>query len=529
VTAPPIIAPAPAAMTWTAAGDRRDEIVREIIRAGETEQLDVFREGARYLGGLAREGWLPAVETGDDLYSAAMAAGIVNRYGDDKVQELLCDAFSIFERPPELNGHHHHQAEPPPVQSADEYGQHRISESAPEVGTAAPTIPWWRDPATIPPRQHLYDQHYMRRAIAATIAAGGRAKTTRGCYEAPSMTAGRDLATGEALPCGPLRVWLLNGEEDQDELDRRVAATCQHYGIAQANLGGRLFVQSVRDRPLRIATLVRGVPTLNQPVVKLMTDFIEQNRIDVFMLDPFVSFHGVLENDNMHMDLVIKEGLGAIANATNSAGEIFHHPGKPKPGQAETSVEDGRGASAILWAVRSARVLNFMTPDEAAKLGLSEDERKMHIRIANGKANMGPLGKAKWMKLVVENLPNGDHVAVSSPWTPPDPFAGVTSADTELARKLATTGEYRADSRSPKWFGYALAEQLSVSVSHNGDNDPKDLSRLKHIIKTWLKNNVLDIEERKDRDGKDRSFIVPGSFNPSTATSTYSDDEITLQ
>jgi predicted nucleic acid-binding protein len=74
-----------------------------------------------------------------------------------------------------------------------------------------------------------------------------------------------------------------------------------------------------------------------------------------------------MENDNGHMDLVIKEGFGAIANSTNSAGEMFHHPGKAKPGQPDTSVEDGRGASAILWAVRSARVFNFMTPDEAAE------------------------------------------------------------------------------------------------------------------------------------------------------------------
>ena len=92
-----------------------------------------------------------------------------------------------------------------------------------------------------------------------------------------------------------------------------------------------------------------------------MKDFITMNRIDVFTIDPFISFHAVNENSNTDMDLVIKEGLGAVAGATNSAGEIFHHPGKPKPGQ-ETTVDDGRGASAIIWAVRSARVLKFMTP-----------------------------------------------------------------------------------------------------------------------------------------------------------------------
>jgi hypothetical protein len=140
---------------------------------------------------------------------------------------------------------------------------------------------------------------------------------------------------------------------------------------------------------------------------------------------------------------------------------------------------------------------------------------------------MSPLGKAKWMKLVVEDLVNGDHVAVASPWSPPDPFKGVTTADMELARTLAATGEYRADSRSPKWIGYAIADHLQVAVSYQGDNDPKDMARLNSIVKTWLKNKVLDTEERKDTDGKDRKFVIAGSFKP--AATAYPDDEASLQ
>jgi hypothetical protein len=254
-----------------------------------------------------------------------------------------------------------------------------------------------------------------------------------------------------------------------------------------------------------------------------MTDFISANAIDVFMIDPLVSFHGVIENDNSHMDVVVKEGFGAIANQTNSAGELFHHPGKPRPGQAETTVEDSRGASAVIWAVRSARVFNFTTPEEAVKLGLSEDERRLHIRITNGKANAGPLGKAKWMRLVVENLANGDAVAAASPFSPPDPFKNVTTADMELARKLAATGEYRADMRSPKWIGYALATHFDLKIVHKGNNDPKDLEQLKSIIKTWLSNKVLKIEERKDNDNKTREYMAAGSFK--NEAPAYSDDE----
>ena len=239
--------------------------------------------------------------------------------------------------------------------------------------------PWWVAPQNIPKRNMLYRQHYIRGYVGATIGAGGRAKTTLGTYEAVSMAAGCEIASGEPLPSGLMRVWVINAEEDQNELDRRFAATCQHYGITQSDLGDRLFVQSVRDRPLRLATMVRGVPTLNQEVLTRMREFISHEHIDVFMLDPFISFHAVNESSNPDMDLVIKEGLGSMAQATNTAGEIFHHPGKPKPGQ-ETSVEDGRGASAIIWAARDARVLNFMTPDEARKIGIGEDARRLHIR-----------------------------------------------------------------------------------------------------------------------------------------------------
>ena len=68
-------------------------------------------------------------------------------------------------------------------------------------------------------------------------------------------------------------------------------------------------------------------------------------------------------------------------------------------GQTETAVEDRRGSSALIWAARSARVLNFMSPEEANKLGIAEDQRRLHIRVANGKADIAPIGKAEWMKL----------------------------------------------------------------------------------------------------------------------------------
>ncbi len=227
------------------------------------------------------------------------------------------------------------------------------------------------------------------------------------------------------------------------------------------------------------------------------------------MIDPLVSFHAVSENDNSAMDLVVKNGFGSIARTTASAGQLFHHPGKPKQGQSETTVEDARGASAVIWAVRSARVFNFMTPAEADKLGIIEEERRRYVRIADGKANMGPIGTANWMLIAVETLPNGDQVPCSTSWKPPNPFDGVTTDDLKVAQKLAQGGAFRLSSQSPDWFGYPLAEHLRMSVRPHAQNDKKDIAKLNAIIKTWLRNNVLAIEKREGTDRRKRDFIVP--------------------
>src|SRR5262249_55347890 len=145
--------------------------------------------------------------------------------------------------------------EPPPITGSEDYTNgsadrqrangdgeraqgERATNSDAGVGTAAPgpeiqCEPWWRDPATIPPREFLYSRHYIRKNISASIGAGGRLKTSSALFEAVEMAVGRNLTTGEPNPSGPLRALFLSGEEPQDELDRRVAAICQRYEITK--------------------------------------------------------------------------------------------------------------------------------------------------------------------------------------------------------------------------------------------------------------------------------------------------------
>jgi RecA-family ATPase len=102
-------------------------------------------------------------------------------------------------------------------------------------------------------------------------------------------------------------------------------------------------------------------------IAKIM-DEIEFHGIDVAMFDPLVALHNVSENDNAHMDALIKK-LGWLAMQRNCCIEVAHHSRKGQPGQTELVIDDVRGGSAIVDAFRSVRTISSMSVAEASKAG----------------------------------------------------------------------------------------------------------------------------------------------------------------
>jgi RecA-family ATPase len=285
-----------------------------------------------------------------------------------------------------------------------------------------------RDPKTLPRRQWVYGRHLIRKFGSATFAPSGSGKTNTFIVEALAIATGRDLLG--ITPPKRARVWLWNGEDPYDELERRVGAACLHYKITPEEINGWLFINSGRDSDSRIviATQSRNGVTIAVPMVEALIQTIRDNKIDVVMIDPFISSHNVTENDNNAIDTVAKTWTG-IADVTNIALDLGHHT--RKTGGAEVSVEDGRGAVALLNAVRPARVLNVMTEDEAAKAGVT-DGRKRYFRVTDGKNNLAlPADKMEWFRSTTINLGNGDDpgnlldrgddIGVITKWEWPDP------------------------------------------------------------------------------------------------------------
>ncbi|MGH1571377.1 AAA family ATPase [Methylobacterium sp. P31] len=251
----------------------------------------------------------------------------------------------------------------------------------------------YRDPTTIPPREWVYGRHLIRRFLSTTVAPGAVGKSSLVLVEAIAMVTGRPLL-GVPVP-KRLRVWYWNGEDPLEEIERRVAAICLHYGIDGRELEHGLFLDSGRTSSIVIASRTKEGARVAEPVVESLIDTIRENEIDVLVVDPFVSTHGLTENSNDEIDLVAKT-WNRVADGGNAAVELVHHVRKRQDG--EFTVEDGRGAVALLAAARSARVLNPMTKDEAERAGVAS--HRGYFRVDNGKANLAPPpDRSEWFHL----------------------------------------------------------------------------------------------------------------------------------
>ncbi|MCP1551647.1 MULTISPECIES: AAA family ATPase [Methylorubrum] len=387
---------------------------------------------------------------------------------------------------------------------------------SPDGGTAPAQAPpqikakafKWCEPAKIPPREWVYGRHLIRRYVSTTVAPGGLGKSSLALVEAVAMVSGKDLL-GER-PTEPLRVWYWNGEDPADELQRRVMAVALHYDLRPDDIGERLFINSGRDTEIVIAEQSRDGVMVAAPVVEAVKETIRENRIDVVIIDPFVSSHRVSENDNGAIDRVAKT-WARIAEETNCAVELIHHARKTNG--AEVTIEDSRGAVALLSAARSARTLNGMTKDEAESAGVQN--RRSHFRVDNGKANLAPPPEGStWFKMESVALGNGplnsdgDHIGVVTGWTWPDPLDGVQTADLRAAQAAVSAGgQWRENSQCRDWVGIPIAQALKLDLSKKPDR-----SKVIRLLKIWIGNKMFVVTKGLDEHRKPRSFVEVGEI-----------------
>ena len=362
----------------------------------------------------------------------------------------------------------------------------------------------WRPTAEIPKRQWLYGKHLLRKFVSLDVAAGGIGKSSLKIGEALAMASGRDLYS-KGLPEGALNVWMWNLEDPHDEIERRLHATAQRFRITPEEVEGRLHVDSGRDQPLVMAIEGPAGALIVRPVVDALIDEMLARKIDVLVVDPFVSSHAVSENDNGAIDMVARE-WNVVAERSGAAVNLVHHVRKQN-GESATA-DSARGASALIGKARSVQVYNRMTDEDAKTLGVEEAERKFYFRVDNDKANLAPASSGDWYRMNNQDLENGDSVGVACSWTPPDLFDGMTSTHLYRVQMAVSEGEWRENIQTgDKWVGVPIASALMLD--RESDKDRKKIVRM---IKAWIREGALLVVEQTTGQRKPVKFVVVGKW-----------------
>lgn len=261
----------------------------------------------------------------------------------------------------------------------------------------------------IPARDWIMNDRYMAGFLSVVVSPGGVGKSMLTMLDAISVASGRDLTGFKTVRSGG--VWILNLEDPMDELKRRMAAPCMHYGIPLETLDN-IFITSGQDHPFIVAKKGQDGIVINQTAVDNAIQFIRDNGIVLVLVDPFVRSHECEENDNMQMDKVAWIYSRIAVRAGCAIGAI-HHASKAGSALGPGDMNSARGASALVNASRIAHTIGTMTEKEAKKFAVPNERRRWYFRFDNAKANMQPPAeRADWFERKSVILPNSDSVGV---------------------------------------------------------------------------------------------------------------------
>lgn len=479
-------------------------------RAPGTGRNPALNDAAFAMGTLVGAGWIERAEVERALLDARQRNGYAAKDGEHAALATLRSGLTAgmaHPRAPLADGGAASASNIVPLRPGLPIFGFNGQQLAPAVPVASPFV--WRDPATIPPRAWLYGRHYIGQFVSATVAPGGVGKSSLVLAEALAMASGRNLIGHQ--PSGALNVWVINGEDPVDELQRRVTAAMLKHNLGPADTAGRLYVNSGRDTEFVIAETTKDGTKICRPIYDAILSEIKSKNIEILIVDPFVSFHNVSENDNNAINAVVK-AFARIAHETGCAIELVHH--SRKMNNNETTADDARGASALIAAARSVRMLNRMTDAEAAEAGVDAADAALYFRTTNGKANLARASGKKWCKIEALTLENGDEVATVVEWHWPNLTAAFNVDTVSEIQRIIGRSQYRKDHQSPDWIGRRIShvfgyDELPMSAAHK--------KQLNDFVDRMIAVGWLRVVNGQDGAYKMRQFVEMGTPVPAGA------------
>lgn len=361
--------------------------------------------------------------------------------------------------------------------------------------------------ASLPRREFLCGPAFQSKHMTLTVAPAGVGKTSLMIAEAVHMACGAKLFSPIA---GPTKVWLFNGEESRDELERRVAGTIQAHGLNAALVAQNLYFNSGRVEPIVLAETGSDGMVIYENRASHLVSVIKERGIKVLIVDPFVSTHAVQENNNAAIDKVGKL-WASIAERADCAVHLVHHT--RKMGGNEITAESVRGASSLVAAARYVRALSKVPLKEAEKIGWEASGELVRIDVA--KENNSSTTTKHYFALRSHEIGNGDALA------PSDKVGVVAAFEPVSLRSFEITAEIkhqlaallrdhahrpallREDRRAKHWAGHILGPVLGL--------DPNRHARgLQDRLAMLVEERLLATDSWTGPNGRDANVFIAG-------------------
>ncbi len=202
----------------------------------------------------------------------------------------------------------------------------------------------------------------------------------------------------------------------------------------------------------------------------------------------------------------------AIAKKTNCAVLLVHHTRKAPQESSEGhagNMDSARGASALMGVARVALTLYGMSPKDGKQYGLPDEQRHLHVRLDDAKANMALMAREpRWFKRTSVRLPNRntaetlqcDEVGVLEPVTL---SASQVNSEEIFIRDVADALD--GESMTVQ----ALANKLrSEYPMHSEESDVGLRRRIIHVFQTPQSINGMVLQYRLLDDRKRGKHVV---------------------
>lgn len=196
-----------------------------------------------------------------------------------------------------------------------------------------------------PPRNWAIEDWLGMGYVTLLAAKGGKGKSLLAMQLAVSMALGKVFIGQIKMPRTSL-LWM--GEDDADELWRRLYAIGQHYQIGIGSLRGKTYFESMVARDCTLQASVPGFGIVQTPLLKSLREQIGDLKAEVVVLDNAARMMAGNHNDNYEVTRFIS-GLQWAAEPTGAAVLLISHVARVQGSEYAGSAAWENACRGRLW------------------------------------------------------------------------------------------------------------------------------------------------------------------------------------